>query len=77
MFPSSVTFLYSGRRFTFAQDLEAVMKGNLACDCTKSSLIRRYCDPSFPALKCGHQIEILSLVVLEPGLETAPSATIH
>src|ERR1700693_4507542 len=50
------------------------MKGKLACDCTKSLLIREYCDRDFPPLKCGHQIAVINkvrggeiLVAPEPG----------
>jgi hypothetical protein len=70
MLRSSVTFAYGGRCYTFAQDLEKVIKGKLACDCTKSQLIRDYCDPTFPALRCGENIEIVSLVdvVIEPAI---------
>jgi len=72
---SSVTFSYGGRSFTFAEDAEKVMKGKLACDCTRSLLIREYCDRNFPALKCGHKIALVSLdelsaepVKLEPAV---------
>ena len=61
MLPSSVTLSYSGRNFTFAEDADSVLKGKLACDCTKSQLIREYCDRDFPALKCGQQIAVVSL----------------
>jgi hypothetical protein len=62
MLRSSVTLSYSGRSYTFAQDVEKVIKGKLSCDCTKAMLIREYCDPGFPALKCGDQIRIVSIV---------------
>jgi ribosomal protein L13 len=65
MFSSSVTLSYSGRNFTFAEDAERVLKGKLACDCTKSLLIREYCDHDFPALKCGHQIAVVSLEAVQ------------
>jgi hypothetical protein len=61
MLPSSVTLSYSGQNFTFAEDADSVLKGKLACDCTKSQLIREYCDRDFPALKCGQQIAVVSL----------------
>jgi hypothetical protein len=64
--PSSITLSYSGRNFTFAGDADKLMKGKLACDCTKSLLIREYCDHDFPPLKCGHQIAVISLVPTEP-----------
>ena len=64
MLRTSVTLVYSGRSYTFAQDVEKVIKGKLGCDCTKSLLIRDYCDPDFPALECGQQIELVSLVEL-------------
>jgi len=60
MFPSSVTLSYSGRCFFF-EDAEKVLKGKLACDCTKSLLIREYCDRAFPTLRCGHQIAVVSV----------------
>jgi hypothetical protein len=66
MLPSSVTLSYSGRSFTFAKDADKVLKGKLACDCTKSLLIREYCDHDFPALKCGHEIAVVSLVEMQP-----------
>jgi hypothetical protein len=66
MLPSSVTLSYSGRNFTFGEDAERVLKGKLACDCTKSLLIREYCDHDFPALKCGHQIALVSLQEMQP-----------
>ena len=66
MLPSSVTLSYSGRSFTFAKDADKVLKGKLACDCTKSLLIRKYCDHDFPALKCGQQIAVVSLVEMQP-----------
>jgi hypothetical protein len=61
MLPSSVTLSYSGRWFNFTEDAEKVLKGNLACDCTKSQLIREYCDRAFPTLRCGNQIEVVSV----------------
>ena len=66
--------MYGGRCYTFAQDLDNVMKGKLACDCTKSMLIRTYCDPTFPVLKCGHRIEIVSLVDLADPIAPRVSA---
>ncbi len=62
MLRSSVTFSHGGRSFTFAGDVDRVLKGKLSCDCTKSMLIREYCDPRFPALRCGHTIQIVSMV---------------
>jgi hypothetical protein len=29
-------------------------------------LIREYCDHDFPALKCGHEIAVVSLVEMQP-----------
>lgn len=71
MIRSSVTLAYGGRTYTFAEDIDSAIKGKLSCDCTKSLLIRDYCDHDFPVLKCGHRIEIVSLV----DLETEPSVT--
>ena len=61
MLASTVTLAYDGRNYTFAADADSVIKGKLSCDCTKSLLIRDYCDGEFPELKCGNQIEIVSL----------------
>jgi hypothetical protein len=61
---NSVTFSYGGRSFTFAEDADKVMKGKLACDCTRSALIREYCDSNFPALRCGDKIALVSFVEL-------------
>jgi hypothetical protein len=61
MIRSTVTLLYGGRSYTFAEDADKVMKGKLGCDCTKSLLIRDYCDHDFPALQCGQKIQVLSL----------------
>ena len=73
MLPSSVTLLYGDRRYTFAENPDKVMKGKLACDCSKSTLIREYCDANFPDLKCGQKIQIESLVELNPvEIEGAP-----
>jgi len=67
MVPSTVTLTYDGRNYTFAADADSVIKGNLCCDCTKSLLIHDYCDHDFPLLKCGHKIELVSLVNLDPS----------
>jgi len=56
-----VTLSYDEKRYTVAEDADTVLKGNLACDCKASWLIRAYCDPEFPALRCGHAIAIVSL----------------
>jgi hypothetical protein len=73
MVRTSVTLSYSGRSYTFAQDVEKVIKGKLGCDCTKSLLIRDYCNPDFPALECGQQIEVVALV----EVEAEPAAVLH
>jgi hypothetical protein len=73
MLRTSVTLAYSGRSYTFAEDVEKVIKGKLSCDCTKSLLIRDYCDPGFPALKCGQRIRIVSLV--EQAVPYEPDVT--
>jgi hypothetical protein len=73
MFQTSVTLSYSGQSYTFAQDVEKVIKGKLGCDCTKSLLIRDYCNPDFPALECGQQIEVVALV----EVEAEPAAVLH
>lgn len=61
MLASTVTLAYDGRNYTFAADADSVIKGKLSCDCTKSLLIRDYCDHDFPPLRCGNKIEIVSL----------------
>jgi hypothetical protein len=73
MLPSSVTLFYSGRCFSFTEDAEKALKGNLACDCTKSRLIREYCDRAFPTLRCGNQIAVVALESIS-ALETEPLA---
>ncbi len=75
MLPSSVTLSYSGRNFTFAEDVDRVLKGKLACDCTKSLLIREYCDYAFPELKCGHKIVLVSLQEVQPVAHARGSET--
>jgi hypothetical protein len=67
MTSTSLTFSYSGRNYMFSGDLDSVLKGRLSCDCMKSMLIREYCDPGFPALKCGNKIVLVSLVQLPPA----------
>ena len=61
---SSITLSYEGRCFTFANDLEKVLKGRLSYDCQKSLLIREYCDPDFHLVRCGAKIAIVSLFEL-------------
>jgi hypothetical protein len=68
MLRSSLTLAHGGRSFTIAEHADQVIKGRLACDCTKSQLIRQYCDATFPALKCGHTIAIASLVDAGPSV---------
>ena len=58
---TSLTFSYFGKSYTFSGELDRVLKGRLSCDCMKSGLIREYCDPTFPALKCGNKIVLVSL----------------
>ncbi|HLK17695.1 MAG TPA: hypothetical protein VKT81_02030 [Bryobacteraceae bacterium] len=65
MLPSNVTLSYDGRRFSFTSDADKVLKGKLACDCTKSQLIREYCDGTFPALRCGHKIGVVFVLASE------------
>jgi hypothetical protein len=67
MVPSTVTLAYDGRNYTFAAEADSVIKGKLCCDCTKSLLIRDFCDHHFPPLKCGHKIEVVSMINLDPN----------
>lgn len=75
MLRTCVTLSYGERCYTFSQDVERVIKGRLSCDCTKSLLIREYCDSGFPALACGQKIAVVSLVdvVVEPAAAVAGS----
>jgi hypothetical protein len=59
---ASVTLSYNGTSYTFAEDDQTVLKGNLGCDCGKSQLIREACDSRFPVLKCGADIVVVSVV---------------
>ena len=59
---ASVTLTYRGVSYTFAEDDQTVLKGRLSCDCEKSKLIRDSCDPQFPILKCGTEIEVVSVL---------------
>ena len=63
----SMTLSYSGQTYTFAGVLDRVLKGRLSCDCMKSSLIREFCDPTFPKLKCGNKIVLVSLTDVTPS----------
>jgi hypothetical protein len=69
---TSVTLSYDDRCYAFALDREEAVKGKLSCDCRKSWLIREYCDASFPALECGHNIVILAVVDLDAEKKIAP-----
>ncbi len=40
-------------------------EGNYACDCNRSLFIGRYCDPDFPELVCGEEIELVALTPVE------------
>lgn len=38
--------------------------GNYSCDCNRSLFIREQCDPSFPDMGCGEEIELVSIEVV-------------
>ena len=59
----------------FSQDVERVIKGKLSCDCTRSLLIRQYCDDDFPILKCGNEITVVSVMDVEAAAAPAMSRT--
>jgi len=59
---TGVTLAYGDDSFRLTED-DGSLKGELVCDCRKSELIRRLCNPEFPALGCGTAIE---LVAFEP-----------
>ncbi len=58
---TGVTLTYDTELYTFVEDDDTVLKGRLSCDCVKSQLIRTYCDPEFPLLRCGARIGVVSL----------------
>jgi hypothetical protein len=35
--------------------------GNYSCDCNKSDFIGRHCDKTFPEMKCGTEIQLVSV----------------
>lgn len=37
--------------------------GNGGCDCNRSSYIQLNCDPNFPEMECGDEIELIDIVV--------------
>ena len=71
MLRTRVVLSYGGKSYMLAQATEEHLRGKLACDCTKSELIRAFCDPDFPGLTCGHQIAIVSLAQLETESEAS------
>lgn len=40
-------------------------EGNGGCDCNRSIFIKRFCDPDFPDMTCGHEIELLGIKFLK------------
>ena len=68
---ASVTLAYAGTSYTFEGDEQTALKGRLACDCEKSRLIREACDATFPILKCGAEIKVVS--VADPGEVKKPA----
>ena len=59
---ASVTFSYHGECYTLSGVDATALKGRLGCDCKKAELIQELCDSDFPALKCGAEIAIVSVV---------------
>lgn len=59
---ASVTLSYRENVYTFTEDDQTALRGRLGCDCGKSQLIRDACDPEFPVLKCGSEIEVVAVV---------------
>lgn len=66
---------YRGKEYRVAQDcgLEYPVSaaqymwldGNYSCDCNRCLFIRDQCDPGFPDLECGEEIEMPRLLVVE------------
>ena len=46
-----------GTTYQFSED-EKLIRGRLGCDCTRSTLIREYCNEDFPSCPCGNAIAI-------------------
>lgn len=53
-----VVLLHRGKRYSFIAE-DSALKGSLSCDCARSALIRRWCDPEFPELPCGMEVMVL------------------
>jgi len=66
---ASVTFSYLGACYTLAGIDATALKGRLGCDCKKAELIQELCDAEFPALKCGAEISIVSVVDAADGAD--------
>jgi len=52
-----VTLSAEGIGYKFTEE-EKLIRGRLSCDCTRSALIREYCNEDFPHRPCGNQIAI-------------------
>jgi hypothetical protein len=52
-----VTLSTDGASYVFTED-EKLIRGRLCCDCTRSGLIREYCNEDFPSTACGNLISI-------------------
>ena len=60
---------YKEKEYQFTLDLNddegvadyQATEGNQSCDCNKSLYIQRYCDPSFPEMDCGDEIQLVSM----------------
>ena len=52
-----VTLSAEGIGYKFTEE-EQLIRGRLSCDCTRSALIREYCNEDFPPRPCGNHIAI-------------------
>ena len=71
----TATLRYQGREYTVVAEcggritVELALflwtEGNNSCDCQRAEYIREQCDPDFPELDCGDEIELVG----DPGFE--------
>ncbi len=72
----TITFAYQDKEYTYKHEFAdpndpdwtteqlaeyMYVGGNYSCDCSRSDLIREYCDETFPEMECGEKIELVSL----------------
>jgi hypothetical protein len=69
---TSVTLSYRGISYTFHAEPSQI-KGQLACDCDKSRLIRETSDPQFALLNCGSEIAVVSVAAFDAPVNAALS----